>query len=320
MRISSSSLSSFQSKLLTNGLFETLTQAYPRVVGRSVSPSEASSWRASLPRLEAVLRLADLPGNVWISLEERIPYYAKRADVVLFGYDMSGQQHMVVIELKAWEEATALDDGNVLIPLGGGLVTEPHPSAQVRGYQEHLLDFCKAFQSDHPMKLSSCAYCQNYRGNTPNNGLFHPQFAPLLAMSPTFGERDAAKVGTFLRARLSGGMGEEVLRTFDVEGIGPSKQLIDYANTMIQKQNVFTLLDEQLAANNAILKAVRKATKRTEKHVILIRGGPGTGKSVIALNTLGEALRNKLTVYFVTGSAAFTHGKWFIINLYKISW
>jgi len=127
-------------------------------------------------------------------------------------------------------------------------------------------------------------------------------------MSPTFGERDAAQVGAFLRARLSGGMGEEVLRTFDVEGIGPSKQLIDYANTMIQKQNVFTLLDEQLAANNAILNAVRKATKSTKKHVILIHGGPGTGKSVIALNTLGEALRNELTVYFVTGSAAFTQG------------
>ena len=77
---------------------------------------------------------------------------------------------------------------------------------------------------------------------------------------------------------------------------------------MIQKQNVFTLLDEQLAANNAILNAVRKATKSTKKHVILIHGGPGTDKSVIALNTLGEALRNELTVYFVTGSAAFTQG------------
>jgi hypothetical protein len=101
MRVFSSALSEFQQRLLTNDLFEDLIGNYPKVVGRSVSPGEANSWRASLPRLEAILRLAALPPDVWISIEERIPYFAKRIDVALFGLDTNGQPNMVIVELKA---------------------------------------------------------------------------------------------------------------------------------------------------------------------------------------------------------------------------
>lgn len=41
---------------------------------------------------------------------------------------------------------------------------------------------------------------------------------------------------------------------------------------------------------------------------MLVEGGPGTGKSVIALDALGHAIRKKQTTYLVSGSAAFTHG------------
>jgi hypothetical protein len=193
--------------------------------------------------------------------------------------------------------------------MGGQVVIEPHPSSQAHGYHDHLLDFCRAFQSGSPLLLSSCAYCHNYSGQPPDGGLFHPQFDEIRAMSPTFGERHATELAEFLRARLAGGSGEGILNRYDSEGLGPSKLLIAHADEMIRRQNVFRLLDEQLAANNAIMRALRDATKRTQKKkVILVRGGAGTGKSIIALNALGETLRRQLQVYFVSGSGAFTSG------------
>ncbi len=308
MRVYSSDLAEFQRKLLTNELFNDLESNYPKVVGHSAPARESNSWRASLPRLEAALRLAGLPPDVWVSAEERVPYFAKRIDAALFGYDAAGRPNMVIVGLKAWTEATALGDGNVRTRLGGNLVSEPHPSAQVGGYHEHLSDFCKALHSAAPVILSSCAYCHNYTGAIPDAGLFHPQFDNCRAHSPTFAARDAQAFADFLRARLSGGKGAQALAQFDREGLGPSKQLIAHAGEMITRQNVFRLLDEQLVANNAIVAAVRRAARGGRKRVILVHGGAGTGKSIIALNALGEVLRRDLRTYLVTGSAAFTNG------------
>ncbi|MBK8232078.1 MAG: DUF2075 domain-containing protein [Candidatus Eisenbacteria bacterium] len=307
-RVFHGTLQEFQYKLRTNALFREMDENYPRVVGHSPGPSERSSWRASLPRLAGALQLAELPDDVHIALEERVPYFGKRMDVCLFGHTEREEPWAVITELKAWGEALATPEGNVCTVIGGGLQAEPHPSEQVHGYHEHIEDFRRAFQGDARLGLASCAYCHNYPGIIPDEGLFHPQFDRIREDSPCFGERDAELLARYLRVRLRGGRGRQVLEAYDERGIGPSKQLIDHAGLMIRQQGVFRLLDEQIPANRKILSAVGSATHSRRKQVILVRGGPGTGKSVIALNALGEILRRELSVNLVTGSAAFTHG------------
>jgi uncharacterized protein len=309
MRIFSGTLADFQQQIVTNDLFRSLESSFQRTMGRSVAPSEASSWRGSLPRLENVLRLADLPDTVHVTLEERIPYFSKRIDACLFGHDETlGSPYAVIVELKGWAQAKACIDGNVETVLGGSVREEPHPSDQVRGYHDQLEDYRRVFQGDPRVGLASCAYCHNYPGIEPDEGLFHPQFDNVRAKSPTFGERDAEILARYLSVRLQRGHGSPVLEAYDRQGIGPSKSLVDHARTMIREQTVFHLLDEQLAANNAIVRSARRAVKLGKKHVVLVRGGPGTGKSVIAFNVLGEIMRQELKVFFVSGSAAFTHG------------
>jgi hypothetical protein len=308
MRVFSGSLQQFQHELQAGSLFLNMQERFPQAVGRTPAPSEAASWRGSLPRLDYALRAAGVPGDVHLTLEERIPYFGKRMDACLFGHTHDGMPYSVIVELKGWGEAEATEDGNVRTVIGGAMQIEPHPSAQVRGYHEHLEDFRRAYQGDRRLGLGSCAYCHNYPGIIPDEGLFHPQFDHLRTQSPTFGERDAQLLSGYLRARLVHGGGAAVLDAYDQEGLGPSKQLIDHAGAMIAHQNVFRLLDEQLAANNAILRAVKRAGSARHKRVILVRGGPGTGKSVIALNALGEVIRQQLKVFLVSGSSAFTHG------------
>ncbi len=309
MRVFSASLEEFRDKLVANELFREMETQFPRAVGHTVVQSEATAWRASLPRLELALRGAALRGDVQITLEERIPYFSKRIDACLFGHTEEGAAHTVIIELKGWGDAKALDSGNVETFIGGMCREEPHPSAQANGYQKHLEDFRRAFQGKSRIGLASCAYCHNYPGIIPDEGLFHPRFDALRANTPTFGERDAALLAKYLRVRLERGHGAPVLEAYDRAGIGPSQSLIDHAGQMIREQNVFRLLDDQIAANNEIIRAIGRASERHAKQVVLVRGGPGTGKSVLALNALGELLRRKFTkVYLVSGSAAFTNG------------
>ena len=236
-------------------------------MGYSASASETSAWRNSLPRLEQAMRLAKLPTDVFVALEERIPYYSKRMDACLFGHTGEGQPYTVIVELKGWADAKAQPDGNVATCLGGTVRDEPHPSAQVHGYHEHMEDFRRAYQGSGRMGLASCSYCHNYPGIIPDEGLFHPLFDQLRSLSPTFGEHDAPVLARYLSSRLAQGKGRPVLDIYDERGIGPSKSLIRHAGEMIQRQGVFRLLDEQLAANNAILRAVRTAVGQSTPHL-----------------------------------------------------
>jgi DUF2075 family protein len=66
------------------------------------------------------------------------------------------------------------------------------------------------------------------------------------------------------------------------------------------------LLDEQLVAFERVMEAARRGTSSRKKWAIIIRGGPGTGKSVIALNLLSALSRENLNTHYVTGSRSFT--------------
>lgn len=75
---------------------------------------------------------------------------------------------------------------------------------------------------------------------------------------------------------------------------------------VIDGEPSFTLLDEQRVTCNDIIAKVRAHQLGNQKTVVLIRGGPGTGKSLIAVNLMGELARQGLVVEHATGSRAFT--------------
>ena len=131
------------------------------------------------------------------------------------------------------------------------------------------------------------AYCHNDPGIIPDGGLFHPQFDQLRTLSPAFGERDAEILARYLRVRVGRGDGQPVVDAYDQRGIGPSKGLIEHAGEMIRRQDVSRLLDEQMAANNAIMGALRSAARLKMKRVPELRFFPdGTLEEGNHLETL----------------------------------
>lgn len=290
----------------TNRVFSDLEQAFFEVHGRTVGWSEKASWSGSLPRLSGVLELAGLTDTVHIALEVPVPYYSNRIDAVLYGHDKNNNPALLLVELKQWSDAKTDLNGKVSTQMGGRIVSTTHPSAQVDAYRRHLMNFIRACYNAPPIRIACCAYAHNYRQRT--GALFEPQFADVIERAPIFCAGDAELLASFIRAQIGNDHGSEIYDRIRIEGLSPSPNLIGIAAEMIRRQNVFTMLDEQIPAQRNIVRALTKSIKRRRKSIILIDGGPGTGKSVIALDAFGHALREEKSAFLVSGSAAFTHG------------
>jgi hypothetical protein len=300
-------LHEFSRSIKNNRLFADLEHAFPRITGRKVSPNERPSWAGSLPRLSGVLELGELAASVEVAVEIVIPYYYKRrVDAALYGHNKDGDPCVLLVELKQWSKVTSDEDGELYVGIGGRLEQMGHPCLQVFGYERYLATFMRAFHTEPRVKLVSCAYLHNYPHRS--GPLFDPQYAQAIERAPLFCAPDAESFARFIEDNVGAGGGAEVLQRIWREGCGPSMILKEHASELIYSQNVFTLLDEQISAQRSIISAVKRARNAKRKSIILIEGGPGTGKSLIALDALGQMHHSNQKIFLVSGSSAFTTG------------
>lgn len=96
----------------------------------------------------------------------------------------------------------------------------------------------------------------------------------------------------------------EIIRMIDKSDVKPNKKLVDQLNKMIQDKKEYTLIDEQKVIAEAIKKEAKKAFVSNKKSVVIIKGGPGSGKSLIAINALGELLKIGLMGAYVSKNMA----------------
>jgi len=304
MRLFEGSTLQFIQDTIQNKIADELKNAFETYYLRKANPREVMSWTNSLQFLKNAVESSNLKDNM-IILEYELPYCTRRIDCILFGKGDDKKQNVQIIELKQWENVEDCEiEGNVITFVGGGRSMEPHPSYQVREYHSDLKDFIEIFE-EPDVALSSCCYCHNYSRKS-NSVLFLPKFQDVLKEFPIFTKEDFEKFSSYLKSVLGKGCGLEIFNRFVTSDIRPSKKLLEHTHRIIKGTKVFHLIDEQLAAYNTILDRSKKCSKLKKKSVIIVRGGPGTGKSVIALNVIAELLSKKLSVFHATGSAAFT--------------
>lgn len=309
MRLYEGSVREFQDDVIYNRIASKLTGAFADYYGWQPSRSEVGAWQQSSNYLKNSLEAARLSDN-HIVVEYEIPYSARRIDVLIFGKGRTGEDSIVLLELKQWSNEAVSDAssvGNVTVRYGAGIREVAHPSWQVQGYHFELYDFMTVFQEQAAPNLSSCAFCHNYARSKLPSVLFAEQFKPGLERFPVFAAEDVEDLGRYLQERLAFGEGLRVLNRFDSSPIRPSKKLLDHTGAMINERQIFTLIDDQIAAYNAIMHRARELVRSKRKSVVIVKGGPGTGKSVIALEVMGELLRLSRSVVHATGSSAFTN-------------
>lgn len=271
--------------------------------GRRPAASESRSWQRSLPALQADLASAGL-GDVEMLIEYQLPLTSKRADVVLAGsHPKTGHPSYVVVELKQWSSAGRFEDSDTLVSVeqyGRRAVT--HPALQVADYCEYLSSFT-VMLAEQPHSLAGVAYLHN----ATDRGV-----EDLLALRRTkqgalfTGQRRGAFVD-YLRSHLApGSSGAEAADALLRSRIAPSKQLLAVAAEEVQNREQFVLLDDQRDAYEHVMHAVNRARRSNIKTAIVVSGGPGSGKSVIALSLMGELSRQGRSVMHATGSRSFT--------------
>ena len=285
-----------------------LTAGYQQAFGTAPDSGEVQSWRNSLPQVGQLIRTAGLTDG-YLALEYEVPYSQNRVDCLLFGRDGAGTDCMLLLELKQWSQVRAtVDEGNFVETYTGGMEQRvAHPSQQAKGYHNYLQGFVAAFEESPPLLLFSCAYCHNYH-KAGETGLFAPAYEKLLEDFPLYTANDLLPLAGRLRDLLASGQGLEVFNRFMQSPTRPSKKLLENSAKVIKQQPVFSLLGEQLVAKNLIWSKVRKTLKSQRKAVIIVHGGPGTGKSVIALNVLAEAAGRKKQALYGCKSKPFIDG------------
>lgn len=268
------------------------------------SHSEVNSWRNSLRAMCNVVQYARLDDNGLV-LEYQLPLTSKRLDFMITGRDARGAANAVIVELKQWSEAQASNvDGCVATFVAGAVRDELHPSVQVGQYHQYLEDFNPVFSSGD-VTLSACSYLHNWSFDAGSE-FFSSRHSSAIVRYPLFAGDQTTGLATFMTSRVDRGGGSEVLQTVLQSKYKASKKLMEHVAGVIAGRPEYVLLDEQLVVFETVLGIARSGLDGARRTALIVKGGPGTGKSVIALNLMSRLLRDGFNAHYATGSRAFT--------------
>ena len=257
-------------------------------MGRRPSDNEFRAWNNSLEYMYKVLNDEGIPNDSGVAIEYNIPQTSKRVDFIISGYNEKEEGNAVIIELKQWDKIEAVNSADALVKtyLGGANRFHVHPSYQVWSYSKMIEDYNQSVQ-DSKIKLSPCAYLHNYI-RKENDPLDASQYKIYLDDAPAFTKGEVSKLREFIKKCIRKGDNREILYQIDHGKIRPSKSLQNAITGMLKGNKEFTLLDEQKVIYEQILKWAEQSLKNEEKRTIIVEGGPGTGKTVLAINLLAK--------------------------------
>ena len=285
--------------LIVNKIYE----KYQKFFGRT-SEAQLNSWKNSMQYMRGVLDDKDIPDNAGVAIEFNIPTTSKRIDFIISGKDNNKKEPVIIVELKQWENCTAVSgkDGLVSTFTGGAVREVTHPSYQAMSYANLIRDFNETVQLDD-IGLYPCAFLHNYdlRSDDP---ICSSQYDEYIKEAPMFGSNDFDKLRTFIKRYIVFGDDRETLYKIENGKIRPSKRLQDSLVKMLSGNKEFNMIDEQkVIYEDAISMAIDTVGSNT-KNVLIVEGGPGTGKSVLAINLLVELTKRGMTSFYVTKNAA----------------
>lgn len=270
------------------------------IAGRRVSPAEMRSWRNSLMYVSNILQAPEIPASLGVAIEYQIHNTSRRIDLLLSGRSVDDRHAAVIVELKQWEQVAATDmDGLVRTVVGGGPRDLTHPSYQAWSYSCLLEDFNTAVQ-EQAIVISPCAYLHNC---SDGGGVLADCYGYLLERAPLFLRQDTDAMVDFLCRCLRQGDGGETIERIRDGRARPSRQLAECFEQMVLGNSEFTLIDEQKVVYERVL-ALARRLRPGKRTVVLVRGGPGTGKSVVAIHLMASLLEKRLNVRYVSKNAA----------------
>ena len=300
MIVYASTKSGFIDDVAQNRIEDRILTHFRRQLRHSTTESEINSWKNSMQYMHNLLVHSAVPDDAGVAIEYSIPQTAKRVDFILTGQDETRRDTAVIVELKQWTDAWRTEkDGIIATILQGRKVETSHPSFQAWSYAALLEDFNEAVRKEQ-IQLSPCAYLHNC---TVPHEINHSFYREHTDKAPSFLKSDVDKLTAFIEKFVKFGDSGQLIYRIDQGKIKPSKNLADSLLGMLQGNKEFLLVDDQKLVYETALALSNKA-ERGRKQVLIVEGGPGTGKSVVAINLLVELTNREKLVHYVTKNSA----------------
>lgn len=271
---------------------------------RKTPDAEFRSWVNSLEYMYKVLNDDGIPRNSGIAIEYNLPNTAKRVDFLVSGYDAKRTANVVIIELKQWEKLNKVEGLDALVETftGGRERRVVHPSYQAWSYAEMIRDY-NEYAQIAGVNLWPCAYLHNYM-RVQDDPLDDPIYKDYLDEAPAFAKGDVRKLREFIKRVVETGDDSEILYEIDNGRIKPSKSLQDAIVGMLESSPEFNLIDDQKVVFERIMELSRQCERDGKKRVLIATGGPGTGKTVIAMNLLARLTQEGVFVQYCSKNSA----------------
>jgi uncharacterized protein len=266
----------------------------------NVGRNEINSWQNSLGEMFHILDDPKIPVDSGVAIEYRIPQTSKRIDFLLTGQDENNIEQVILIELKQWSKVQLTEkDAIVVTRFQHGLSEENHPSYQAWSYASLINSFNQTVYEEK-IQLNPCAYLHNYKDDGIITNLF---YADYIKKAPVFLKNDKNKLKEFIKKHVKYGDKKNTMFRIDEGKIKPSKSLADSLASMLKGNDNFVMIDDQKIVYETALELARKSSE-TNKNILIVEGGPGTGKSVVAINLLVALTKLGLVSKYVTKNSA----------------
>lgn len=291
----------FLNHTLRDDIEDIVSRHYSEATGRSAGPPELRAWKNSLFEMAKVLQDEDIPDDAGVAIEYQLPQTSKRIDFVIAGEDDQNRPTVVIIELKQWSDSRRSDKDALIWARRGGSSGEregTHPCYQAWSYASYLQDFNTAVQ-EGAVTLRPCAYLHNH---ARDGEIDHPHYQRYIEKAPLFLARERHRLQQFIRQHVRFGDRRKNLYLIDNGKIRPSKMLADSVKGMLQGKAEFVMIDDQKVIYETVLATASLANSR--KQVVIVQGGPGTGKSVVAVNLLTKLIERQRNARYVSKNAA----------------
>ena len=265
-----------------------------KLFGLGTGDSEFASREHSLPEIANALNDDEIDKNLDVAIEYKLPLTKKRVDFIIYGDDENHKGNMIIVELKQW--SAMVKRSNKLFQVrtvgGGSFGLEKnylHPSYQSFLYKSILENFNEFIQNEK-VNIEACSYLHNL--DKVNEFVLNDETRyPFITNAPIFYRGDKDKLATFVKKHVKYG-NKKLLYEIENSRIRPSKDFAKMMEDALKGNAMFTLDENQLIAVSTIVDQTLNAIENVKRKTIIIKGGPGCGKSVVALNTLGQLLNN----------------------------
>jgi len=290
----------FNNDVNNNVIADKILECFKDKLGRSTNKSEIRAWENSMMYMNNIMMDASIPKNAGVSIEYKIPLTSNRIDFILTGKDQNKTDSAIIVELKQWSEVKRTSkDAIVETFLGKSERETSHPSYQAWSYSALIQDFNETVR-DENILLKPCAYLHNCEDNDVINHSFYKTHTK---KAPAFLKNDSQRLKSFIKQYIKYGDTSNIMYRIDNGKIKPSKNLADTLDSMLQGNIEFIMIDDQKLVYETVIALSRISTPEN-KHVLIVEGGPGTGKSVVAINLLAELTKQEKVVQYVTKNAA----------------